>query len=235
MNIVTIDPSLSSTAMIVNDKKFIYTKQSIARTKKLNLNRWFSVVDDLITIREFGDTPDLPYDELEAFKLSKFDDMTSIIVKDVLDNIDHEWQTTIMMEGYSFSSDAGPLIDLTTFGTLLRSKLVAAKLKHSGLPFNIIAPTALKAAAAKLTYPGVAKNKKGDLEYRNKEGVAGGSFKKHEMYKVLTENTSLDCEWVRMLREHSDDILSMKSIPKPIEDINDAKVMYEIVKAGFVQ
>lgn len=62
--------------------------------------------------------------------------------------------------------------------------------------------------------------------------MAGGSFKKPRIYKALLHNNNLKGDkWVEFIREHSDEILGMKSIPKPIEDINDAKTLYEIIKA----
>ena len=107
-----------------------------------------------------------------------------------------------------------------------------ADLLHDGLLFNIVAPSSLKKLSAQLTYPCIKKGSK--LECRNNEGIAGGSFKKPDIYKALIENTELNCEWLDMLRNQSVDILSKTNIPKPIEDINDAKIMYEIVKKGLI-
>lgn len=237
MNIVAIDPSLASTAMVVNDKKFVYGSISTSRTKKLALKGWYEKTDGLITLREHNDTPSMDYMEGEVAKWKHFNEISHKIAADIHANIDHTQSTVVAIEGYSFSSAAGPLIDLVTLGTLIRQKIIELKLlANNNLPleFHIISPTSLKAMVAKLTYPGVPKNKKGDLEYRNKEGVAGGSFKKHEMYKALIENESLKCEYVEFLREHAEEILALKSIPKPIEDTNDAKLLYEVIRAGLL-
>jgi hypothetical protein len=40
-----------------------------------------------------------------------------------MNNIDKSLPTKIGIEGYSFSSNAGAIIDLVTFSTLLRKKL----------------------------------------------------------------------------------------------------------------
>lgn len=237
MNIIAIDPSLSSTAMVVNDKRFVYGSISTSRTKKLVLKGWYEKTEDLITLREHNDTPSLDYAEGEVAKWKHFNSISEKIAEDILANIDKTTATVVAIEGYSFSSAAGPLIDLVTLGTLIRHKIIGMKLNlDPSLPleFHIVSPTSLKAMVAKLTYPGTPKNKKGDLEYRNKEGVAGGSFKKHEMYKALIENESLKCEYVQFLREHADEILALKGIPKPIEDTNDAKLLYEVVRAGLL-
>lgn len=237
MNIVAIDPSLASTAMVVNDCKFVYGSISTSRTKKLALKGWYEKTGDYIILREHDDTPSLDYMEGEVAKWKHFDEISHKIAGDIVRSIDHNESTVVAIEGYSFSSAAGPLIDLVTLGTLIRAKIIALNLKSNDghpLEFHIVSPTSLKAMVAKLTYPGVPKNKKGDLEYRNKEGVAGGSFKKHDMYKALIENDNLQCEYVQFLREHAEEILALKSIPKPIEDTNDAKLLYEVIRAGLL-
>jgi hypothetical protein len=84
--------------------------------------------------------------------------------------------------------------------------------------------------SCKLTYPPIEKGVKvKKLEYRNFNGVSGGSFKKPEMFMCLVDNTNLKDEWVELLRSHQDTITSVNSIPKPIEDMNDAKLLYEIL------
>jgi len=237
MNYVAIDPSLTCTAMVVNDKKFVYTTGTVAHTKKLELKRWFADTEDLITTRIFDEIkPDLPHSELEFKKLYMYDFIIHQIVQDILDNLRKGERVTVGIEGYSYSSAAGPLIDLVTFGTLLRigiSKSLPDRLSSSSRDYlTIYQPTEVKQRAAALTYPPIPQNKAGTkVIYRNNEGVAGGSFKKPEIYKALIENQKLQNDpWIIYLKEHADEILAMKSIPKPIEDVNDAKILYEIIR-----
>lgn len=230
MNIIAIDPSLKCTAMVVNDKKFAYVNHSTMYTKKNKMVEWFASVEKLLTYRPHQEIPKLEHSELELFKLGHYADIVSAIIADILDNIDITLPTKIGIEGYSYSSAAGPLIDLVTFSTLLRTDLLS-HIPNSTL--EIYPPTTLKLKAAQLTYPATPKNKKGTvLEWRNNEGVSGGSFKKHDIYKSLIDNSSITCEWVGMLRDKSKLILNSKNIPKPIEDINDAKILYEIIKSN---
>lgn len=163
------------------------------------------------------------YSILEIQKLNHYNKITDSIIADILMNLEPNIPIIIGIEGYSYSSAAGPLIDLVCFGTLLRSKL--SKISSD---ITVYAPTTLKSFAAQLTYTPIKKGKK--FEYRNNDGVSGGKFTKHEMYKALTENPDLNCEWLKMLREYKDEIFESKSVPKPIEDMNDAKLMYEIIK-----
>lgn len=225
MNIITIDPSLSCTALIINDKKFIYTTNAVAKTKKDKLKQWFDLCEDLIEYR-FHDNincDDHASSELQKFKL--FSSITNNIILDIKASCDVTLPTHIMIEGYSHSSNAGPLIDLVTFGSILRYKLLM--IFDS---ITIAPPTTVKLEAAKLTYAPIEKGVRvKTYEWRNSEGVAGGKFTKNEMYKVLIENTSMNCKWVTFLRENQIDIQNLKNIPKPIEDMNDAKIMYEIM------
>ncbi len=228
MNIITIDPSLSCTAVVINGKRFIYTNDAVACTKRGSLKRWFNDTNDLISHRIFSDKPYTEnHSELEIFKLEHYSKIVDHIIDDIKATINTEDNTIVAVEGYSYSSSAGPLIDLVTFGTLLRRAIY----DMSSIKLQIYTPSELKKMAAKLTYPPIQKNKSGTkLEYRNNEGIAGGSFKKPEMYKVLTENTNFyNDPWVQFLRENSDEILNMKSIPKPIEDMNDAMITYKIL------
>ena len=241
MNYVAIDPSLSCTAMVVNNNKFVYTTATVAHTKKGEFKRWFSECDDQgVQIRIFREVPDgLSHSDTELEKLDIYRSIVAHIIQDIVFNIDTTDDIIVGIEGYSHSSSVGPLIDLVTFSTLLRSKLTV----DFGFEFfnmmgvldkrpivKIYQPTEVKARAAALAYAPIQKGKK--IEYRNPDGVAGGSFKKPEIYKALLDNVNLKGDkWVEYLREQSEEILEMKSIPKPIEDINDAKTLYEILKA----
>ena len=50
MNIISIDPSLISTALIVNDKIFNYTPTKNAFNKN-GLNKWYKICEDYVTYR----------------------------------------------------------------------------------------------------------------------------------------------------------------------------------------
>lgn len=225
-NIVCIDPSLSCTAVVVNDKKAAFVKQDLAFTKTMRMVKWFEAVDKYADFfyHTFNDKK-LSFAELERSKLRDYDKITDSVIDYIKLNL-ADGPTKVFIEGYSFSSAAGPLIDLVTFGTLLRKKLFS----QVSQDITVIAPTELKLYSAKLTYPMVLEKKK--EVWRNREGVSGGSFKKHDMYKAMIENDGLTCEWVNMLREHASDIMAQKAVPKPIEDLNDAKLMYEVAKAN---
>lgn len=226
-NIICIDPSLSCTAVVVNDQKFAFVKQDLAFTKTMKLGKWFDIVSGHVELRyHTGTNKKMDYAETERWKVESYDLVTENIADHIRQHIDPKLPSKVYIEGYSFSSAAGPLIDLVTFGTLLRAKLYWTVSRD----ITVIAPSELKLLAAKFTYPMTLEGKK--QVWRNNEGVSGGSFKKHDMYKALAENTTLNDAWVKLLREHGPEIMAAKAIPKPIEDLNDAKLMYEVAKAN---
>lgn len=231
MNIIAIDPSLTCTAMVVNDKKFVYASESVALTKKGELKGWFSELGELATITVLPEIHKGSYSETETNKLIHYISLVNQLSEDIREHCIPGEDVFVGIEGYSYSSSAGPLIDLVTLSTLIRINTFFNYTE--GLSeHRIFQPTEVKSLAAKFTYPPIPKNKAGTkVEYRNNDGIAGGSFKKHEIYKALTENQSLtDDVWVNYLRERADEALKLKAVPKPIEDINDAKILYEIIK-----
>lgn len=222
MTTITIDPSISCTAMVIDDKKFIFTNKSYASTKT-GLNKWFTKCEQLIHYEILDDL--IAYDDYsssEINKLKRFNDISTSIFNTITKNIKCGGDLKIYIEGYSYSSNAGPIIDLVTLGTLIRSKCISIADK-----VTIVSPKTLKIETCKFVYTPIQVKKK--MEYRNKSGVSGGKFTKTEMCQSLLDS-NLNCEWVTFLRDNRDDIFKNKSIPKPIEDINDAKLMFEIFK-----
>lgn len=223
-NIIAIDPSLICTALVVNDKKFVYVADHICSNKKGELTKWFDRFSDIVTIRSFDldKKKNIPYSRNEKDKLLKYILVTQAILDDILKNITPNIPSKVAIEGYSFSSKAGPLIDLVAFGTILRHTLY----NKGFTDINVIAPTQLKNKAGSLAYPPTKKGK--DIIYRNGDGVASGSFKKQDMIKCMLDDPTLVAdEWVKRISEYYEELEGLKTTPKPLEDVNDAKLLYE--------
>ncbi len=224
-NIIGIDPSLISTAAVINGKLYNYCRESDA-TNKSGLSKWFKMCDHLMELRFISYRKFETYSEGEITKLKDYDKISDMIIEDILKNIDPSKPTRVGIEGYSYSSDAGAIIDLVTFSTLLRKKLFD-KVTHD---ITIISPTSLKLESCKFTYDPIDVGKrKPKLEYRNNQGIAGGKFLKNDMYMAITENKVLDTPWVKHLRELKDEMFEGKTIKKPYEDMNDAYLIYCIL------
>lgn len=229
---IGIDISLSSTAVYISSKEkdyiFSYLNSNkvskwankISSIENLKINR----IEQLIKKEEYSD--------LEIQKLNYYDQISDLILKDIQSIIVND-TCEINIEGYSYSSKTSSINDIIALSTLIRLKL----LNNTNSNINIITPNSLKLETCKMCY-GISeikkvskktgKDLKSEFKYINNEGVAGGSFKKHEMYKAIIEK-QLDSIFTDFLTNNND-ILLMKTIPSPLDDINDALLLSKIIK-----
>jgi len=233
-NIVALDPSLISTALVVSSgdtfKMYNYCRESSA-FGKTGIKKWFKLAEQFVTYkfinyREFKD-----YSEGELTKLKDYDKITDGIISDILSNIDTSKPTKIGIEGYSFSSTAGDIIDLVTFSTLLRKKLF----DQISEDITVMSPSTLKLESCKLTYPPIVtetgkKVKKVKVEYRNNLGMSGGKFNKTDMFMAIVDNNEMQDFWTKHCKLVKSDVLGVATIPKPYEDVNDAFLIYNVLK-----
>jgi len=233
-NIVALDPSLISTALVVSSgdtfKMYNYCRESSV-FGKTGIKKWFKLAEQFvtykfITYREFKD-----YSEGELTKLKDYDKITDDIISDILSNIDSSKPTKIGIEGYSFSSKNGDIIDLVTFSTLLRKKIF----DQISEDIIVMSPSTLKLESCKLTYPPIVtetgkKVKKVKVEYRNNLGLAGGSFTKTDMFMAIVDNNEMQDIWTKHCKLVKSDVLGVATIPKPYEDVNDAFLIYNVLK-----
>jgi hypothetical protein len=233
MNIVAIDPSLISTALVVSSqdtfKIYNYCRESKVYGKK-GITKWFKSAEEFveykfIEYREFQD-----YSEGELTKLKDYDKVTDQIIVDILSNIDPSKETKVGIEGYNFGAQVGDLIDLVTFSTLLRKKLYDKVSKD----IWVMSPSTLKLESCKLTYEPIRteigkKVVKIKEEYRNKIGIPGGKFTKNDMALAIIENDNLNDYWAKHCKLIKDDLTSVSTIQKPYEDVNDAYLIYQIL------
>jgi hypothetical protein len=234
MNIVAIDPSLISTAVLVSNgngfKMFNYCRESKV-FGKTGMTKWFKLAEQNVTYRfiEYRDFVD--YSEGELTKLKDYDNISDMILQDIFDNIDNSQPTVVGIEGYSFGSMAGDLIDLVTFSTLLRKKLWD-QLTHN---ITVLSPSTLKLESCKLTYKPIiketgVKKKKEVIEYRNTLGISGGKFQKNDMFMAIVDNLDFNDDWSKHCKSVKSDVLSVKEIQKPYEDCDDAYLIYKYLQ-----
>lgn len=233
-NIVSLDPSLISTALVVGRgdsyKIFNYCRESAAMGKT-GMKKWFKMAEQGVTYRYIEYRQYEGYSEGELVKLKDYDTISDMIIADISKEIDPSLPTRIGIEGYSYSSSAGDIIDLVTFSTLLRKKLF----DFISQDITVLSPTTLKLESCKLTYPPIVtetgkKVKKIKYEWRNKMGISGGSFTKTDMLMSIFENESFSDGWSKHIKLVKDDLLSVSTIPKPYEDVNDAFTLYKVLQ-----
>ncbi len=231
MNFIGIDPSLISTAVVVNGKILNYCRESKVMLKS-GMSKWFKSAEQyctyrFITYREFEN-----YSDGELTKLKDYDNITEMIIEDILANINHSEESKIGIEGYNFGATVGDLIDLVTFSTLLRKKLF----DRVSEDIIVMSPSTLKLEACKLTYDPIIKEvgkkvKRIEYEYRNKLGISGGKFTKRDMALAIIENEKIEDPWFKYLKSIKKELLEVKDIQKPHEDVNDAVLIYHILKS----
>jgi len=229
-NYVGIDPSLISTAVSVNGKLLNYCREKDVYVKN-GMEKWHKMCDGLVEYKIVEYRKFSSYSEGEIIKLNDYDKITTSIVEDIKEMLNLEISTKIGLEGYSYGSGVGAIVDLVTFSTLLRKKLYDGISKD----ITILSPAALKLASCKMSYKPVevetgVKKKKISIEHRNNEGLAGGKFTKREMFLSLVENETWCDEWVNHLRTIKEDILANKTVKKPYEDVNDASLIERFLR-----
>lgn len=234
MNIVAIDPSLISTALVVSSKDsfkiYNYCRESKAFGKK-GITKWYGLAEEFVEYKFIEYRTFEDYSEGELVKLKDYDKITDTIIEDILLNIDPNLETKIGIEGYNFGAQVGDLIDLVTFSTLLRKKLF----DRISEDIFVMSPSTLKLESCKLTYKPIIKEsgkKKITIkeEWRNNIGIPGGKFTKNDMALAIIENQSLDDYWIKHCKLIRDDLNSVSTIQKPYEDVNDAYLIYQILR-----
>ena len=229
MNIIGIDPSLISTGLVVNGKIFNYCRESDANNKS-GLSKWFKLCEGKMELRYITYRHFENYSEGELTKLKDYDLITDMIISDILENIDKDQETKVSIEGFSFGSSAGDLIDLVAFSTLLRKKLWDYVTKD----ILVLSPSSLKQEACKLTYKPInIGKKKPKYEWRNGYGISGGNFTKREVFLSIVENNSWTDEWALHCKSIKDEILENKTIKKPYEDVNDGFILYKYLQSIY--
>lgn len=230
-NYIGIDPSITSTGMVVNGEMFSYSYENAGYTKKGNLSKWYSLSEHVINFRFHNQVIFTDYQEEQIVKIELYRTVIEKIIKDIKDTIDVNIPIKVCIEGYSYGSNAGNLIDLVTFGTLLRDRLI-----DIGCDIKIMSPKTLKLESCKMTYPPIKTEvgkrvKKIKIEFKNNDGINGGDFDKTHMYKSIIENDKWNDKWKNHLKSIESDI--SKKIPKPHEDLNDAYLLYQYVKCSI--
>ena len=166
----------------------------------------------------YGDIKD--YSEKEIRQLSEYDNVTDLIYNKILNNINKKEKTIIAVEGYNYarSNNTNSIIDIVSFSTLLRQKLLSLPKLEKMI---ILSPMTVKSITCEMVY-GFTMTKKGKkIINKNPNGIAGGKFDKRDMMESLInmkENDKLSL----LLNKYKDDLLKLKTVPKPWDDVLDS-------------
>lgn len=231
MIFIGLDVSKISTAMCIekNNKTSLYSY-----TTKKEGNCWVKDTENFINYRnivyKYSDEKD--YSKSEIKKITEFSIVSNLIINDILDNIDVLDKVQIGIEGYSYNSKKGPIIDIVEFTTILKHKLLNTINQYSTI--QIISPLTLKTETCKMTYtPRIEiigkKIIRHEIHYENDKGKQATKFDKWDMfYAFIENNTNLELkEWCK---ENEKDISKNKDVPKPFDDVIDSWWLKELMK-----
>lgn len=225
---IGLDISKISTALCIerNGKSFYYNYT----TKKPN-NIWIKDTSDNINYRfinyKYQKIDD--YSEREMKKFDEFEEVSDLIVNDIFDNIKLLDSVSIAIEGFSFASSVGPIIDLVEMATLIKHKI---KSKVQGMvKIDIVAPLSLKIFSCESVYKPVwiTKGKRVIKKVKviqDNNGKLGRDFDKKDMFNALLES-KLNSNLIDLLRNNKEAFLKNKELPKPIDDVIDSIFLKE--------
>jgi len=229
MNYIGLDISLNSTAVYIENDNC--DMKILSFTNKKNNNKYIKDLEKCgVDFYFLYKEKDNDYSDNEIIKIKHYDLLSEEIVNSIKKHIDEDEKTYCFCEGYSFSKNTSSILDIVSLSTMIKIKMIN---NIKNMELSIIAPTSLKLETCKLVYKPLDVGKKKEiLEYRNNDGLKGGSFKKHEMYKSMLDG-NIESPITNFLTENKN-ILDMKKIPNPIEDIIDSifacKIKKNIVK-----
>jgi len=207
--IISIDPSLTSTAIVVKTKNG-YKYFSFFKDFKEN-NKWCKPLLKFVKFDKVKFTTSNNFSDNEILKLVEYEKLVKLIVKTLKPYLK---DCIIKIESYSQQSKNGKYQDLITFGTLLRHYLYKETKNLRFFP-----PKEVKKKAAAIVY-GV--DKKGIS--RNKDKKAGGNFNKWDMFYTLVDLNDKS-KLTKYSIKNKEDISKNKSVPKPLEDLIDAYLL----------
>lgn len=215
-NYIGIDISINSTAIYIESDK---GSKILSINNKKDNNIYIKELDRYgVEFIHTSMNKSKIYSDNEILKLKHFDKVAIFVLEFCIKNINIENNTHCQIEGYSFSKNTSSILDIVSLSTLIRSYLLK---NIKNINISIISPSSLKLEACKISYEPIDIGvKKPKLIYINKDGIAGGSFKKPDMYKAILDS-KINVYIKDFLIEYKH-LTERDKIPNPIEDIIDA-------------
>lgn len=217
MNLIGIDISIDSTALCISrNNEMIISNFTVQKRNSGWIKKTMDVIDYEFINYTYKDIDN--YTESEIMKLREFDHVTDIIFNKIIGNIDKKENTIIAVEGYNYGLVGNSIIDIVTFSTLLRLKLLdVPKLER----IIIISPKTVKTMVCEMVYGYETTRSGKKIINKNKEGISGGNFNKKDIMVALMDMKG-DDKLSKLLDKYKDDLLKLKNVPKPVDDIIDS-------------
>lgn len=215
-NYIGIDISLNSTAIYIESSK---GTSILSFTNKKDNNIYIKELDRYgVNFFHYNREKSEDYSTNEILKLIHYNKISGDIIDELISRISLSEKTYCQIEGYSFSKNTSSILDIVSLSTLIRSKLIT---NIDDVDITIISPSTLKLEACKMVYTPIdVGKKKPKYQYRNNQGISGGSFKKPQMYRAMIEGEILSPIFDMLVSYR--DLMDRDKIPNPIEDIIDS-------------
>lgn len=215
-NYIGIDISLNSTSIYIESN---IGKNILSFTDKKDNNIYIKELSKYgVHFFHLNKQSSSNYSENEVFKLKHYLNTSNSIVKEIISKIDTNEKTFCQIEGYSFSKNTSSILDIVALSTLIKGKLIS---EIENISLTIVSPSTLKLETCKMVYKPInIGKKKPKYEYRNDQGISGGSFKKPQMFRAMLEGKVQSPIYDFLLSYI--DLMDRDKIPNPIEDIIDS-------------
>ena len=201
---IGIDFSINSTALTIktNDDKlqiFSFVPNYRPELSSFKIHRILSEYITVISYEKIQNTKDPIKDQ--SIKLKNADNLSTAIIENISPFIGDE-SVEIQIEGFSFGSKGNSFIDLVTYNTFLKVKLI----QKWGHCISVISPKSLK-----------------------KMYTGNGNASKCDMLRSYLKERNFDKEPLKeKLIEMNLDKEGEFNIPKPIDDIVDSIALSSI-------
>jgi hypothetical protein len=219
--IVAIDHSVLSTAMVIekNNKLFLYLypRKTYVLSGGINNTKWENLITKVVDVKIFEKDPKIDNSLLSDIDL--YNRITEAIMNDIKIHLDDDVCYAII-EGYSLNSVSSMRSNLIELGAHIRKGLF----NIFYINLSIIPPIKAKQLFCKMVY-----NNRIKKVYKDLDGKTGTRFDKKDIMKAILF-LDKDDEWTKHLKDNKDIILKNKNVPKPYDDINDAYMMYLLIK-----
>ena len=225
MNLVGIDISIDSCALSISRKDEIIISNFTTQKKSTGwIKKTMDTVDYEFINYTYKDIEN--YTESEIMKLREFNHVTDLIYNKIVGNINKRDNSLISIEGYNYSMrNTNSLIDIVSFSTILRLKLLKVPRLEKII---IISPMTVKSLACEMSYGSYINSKGKKIINKNPNGIAGGKFDKKNMMEAFINMNGKDRLSV-LLNKYKDELLKLKNIPKPFDDLVDADFLRRII------
>lgn len=223
-NYIGVDISLNSTAIFIESNRGV---SILSFTNKKDNNIYIKELDRYgVKFFHLNREVSSDYSKNEILKLNHYIMISQILIDEIILRIDLSEKTYCQIEGYSFSKNTSSILDIVGLSTLIRSKLMNT---INDIDITIVSPSTLKLETCKLVYKPIdIGKKKPKFEYKNNQGISGGSFKKPQMFRAIIEG-NIDTPIYDMIISYKD-LMDRDKIPNPIEDIIDATFACKLKK-----